>query len=43
MAEEFEIFKVLGDKGVRMWSGGVRGSDKLQILIKSQKEGKLML
>ena len=40
--EEIDIFKVLGDKVIRKWSGRVKGSDKLQLLIKSQKECKLM-
>ena len=41
--EEVDILKVLGGKGVWRWSGEVRGSDKLQLLIKSQKECKLTL
>ena len=40
MVEEVDIFKVLGGKGVWRWSGGVRGSDKLQLLIKSKKDFK---
>ena len=41
--EGVDIFKVLGGKCVWRRSGGVRGSGKLQLLIKSKKECKLML